>query len=244
MASTALDAGVVLAAAGDGKRYGARKQFLELAGKPIIHYSLDVFAEIGEVAEIVLVLPPDDLTEGRELLAKWREGRRQASLAGSRRGRGLCLEVVGGGPRRQDSVLAGIEAFTSGVEVALVHDVARPLVAVDDVRKVLEAARARGAAVVGNPCHDSVKRVRGELIVEELPRDEVWTVQTPQAARVSFLRDAYRSASDREWTDEASALRHLGVAVMVVEGSRENIKITRPGDEAMAEMILRSRGKG
>ena len=111
---------------------------------------------------------------------------------------------------------------------------------------VIDAIRRHGAAAIGTPAQDSMKRVRDGTIVDEIPRDEVWTVQTPQGARLEDLIAAYSKDPLIDWTDEASALRAMGMAVAVVEGSRENLKITRPGDEAMAERIIegrRSRGR-
>ena len=110
-----------------------------------------------------------------------------------------------------------------------------------DARRVLDAVKARGAAAIGTPSHDSVKRARDGVIVEDLPREEVWTVQTPQGARLDVLEAAYVKGAATDWTDEASALRAAGVPVAIVEGSRENMKITRRGDEAVAEAILLAR---
>ena len=226
----------MLAAAGGGTRFGGPKQFLTLAGQPLLHGSLGIFAAVEEIAQVVVVAPATDLERTRELVETW------SSAGGdSRRRARLVVEVVEGGARRQDSVLAGLETLSSRVEWVLVHDAARPLVRVGDVRRVLEAVRTHGAAVLGTPCVDSIKRVQDGQIVEELPRDEVWTVQTPQGARLELLRAAYKQFPDDSWTDEASALRRLGVAVELVEGPRENLKITRPGDEALAEFLLRSR---
>jgi 2-C-methyl-D-erythritol 4-phosphate cytidylyltransferase len=234
MSAPRRDFGVVLAAAGSGSRFGARKQLLELAGRPVIHYSLDAFAACDAVAEIVVVAGGADLDALRELLAAWR-GERPAA------GGTIGLQLIEGGARRQDSVRRGLAALPAAVEYVLVHDAARPLLRPADVESMVEATRRHGAAVLGTPCHDSVKRVRGGEIVDELPRAEVWTVQTPQAGRVLDLGAAYERAGEQEMTDEASALRALGIRVALVEGSRDNIKITRPGDEVLAEALLRAR---
>jgi len=226
------DVGVVLAAAGSGTRFGTRKQYLEIGGRPLIHASLDVFAQVKAVVEAVVVCPPSDRQVVTDLVAEWSFPARPKALP---------VRVVGGGERRQDSVLRGIEACGEAIVWVLVHDVARPLVEVEHVDEVVRAMRSHGAAVLGIPCHDSVKRVREGRIVEELPREEVWTVQTPQGGRCDVLREAYSASSAQDWTDEASALRHRGVTVALVEGSPDNIKITRPGDEARAARILAAR---
>ena len=233
------DFGVVLAAAGAGRRFGARKQLLELLGRPLVHYSLDAFAAVEDVRAIVLVMALEDLEAGVELVRRWQDERRRNGVAAAVEPETV---VVAGGIRRQDSVRNGLDALPPAVRYALVHDAARPLIRPEDVRKLIQATREHGAAVIGTPSHDSVKRVKGTRIIAELPRDEVWTVQTPQSAEVSVLREAYDRARDAELTDEASALRAMGVHVALVEGPRENLKITRPGDEALAELILRARG--
>jgi 2-C-methyl-D-erythritol 4-phosphate cytidylyltransferase len=236
-------AGVVLAAAGAGRRFGGRKQFLELAGRPLLHWSLDVFAAVEGVSRVAIAVAPGETGEAEEVVGAWSPGA----------GRGAPrLEVVPGGERRQDSVRLGLESLATpgpgegagAVEHVLVHDAARPLLLVADARRVLAAVREHGAAVIGWPSFDSVKRVQDGTIIAELPRDEVWTVQTPQGARLADLLAAYRQAGARECTDEASALRAIGIRVVLVEGSRENLKITRPGDEALAARILAGRRGG
>ena len=224
------DAGVVIAAAGSGRRFRGRKQFLVLADRPVLHHSLDAFAAVADVAEIVVVVPEEDLSVGEELVNAWKEGRTD-----------LDVRVTAGGPRRQDSVLLGIEALELSRYV-LVHDAARPLLLPSDVEKLLAVIRKTGAAVIGYPSADSLKRVVDDTIVDEIDRGQVWAVQTPQGAEIERLRRAYAEVGeDREWTDEASLLRAAGVQVTPVEGSRGNMKITSPGDEREAEAILRAR---
>jgi 2-C-methyl-D-erythritol 4-phosphate cytidylyltransferase len=227
------DSGVVIAAAGVGRRFGGAKQFLSLAGRPVLHYSLDAFASLDDVVRIAVVAGSGEVEEARALVAKW-----EASRAA---GRKPSIVVVPGGTRRQDSVLEGLRALEGSVTFVLVHDAARPLIQAGDARRVLDAVKARGAAAVGTPSHDSVKRARDGVIIEDLPREEVWTVQTPQGARLDVLEAAYVKGAATDWTDEASALRAAGVPVAIVEGSRENLKITRPGDEKLAEAILLAR---
>ena len=229
------DFGAVIAAAGSGSRFGGRKQFLQLAGRPILCYSLDTFADVPDVCQLVVVSSREDQEEARRVVAEWR------SLRAGKGERRVPVAIVEGGARRQDSVRKGLDALDPSTRYVLVHDAARPLILNDDVLRVVAAAREHGAAALGTPCHDSVKRVKGSVIVEELPRGDVWTVQTPQAALVEALRQAYDAGVGTELTDEASALRACSVPVAVVEGSRENIKITRPGDERLAARILEAR---
>jgi 2-C-methyl-D-erythritol 4-phosphate cytidylyltransferase len=223
------DTGVVIAAAGMGVRFGDRKQFLVLADRPLLHYSLDAFAAVADIAEIVVVLCAEDLAAGEEVVRSW----------GVRRD--PPVRVTTGGARRQDSVRHGIDALESSRYV-LVHDAARPLVLASDIENVLAEVRRSGAAVIGFESPDSLKWVVDGGIVEEIDRRRVWSVQTPQGAEIELLRRAYAAVGDTEWTDEASLLRAAGVRVTPVPGSRGNIKITRPGDELLVEAILRGRG--
>lgn len=228
------DTGVVIAAAGSGSRFGRRKQFLSLGGRPILHCSLDAFAAVRDVAELIVVCPAVALDRAQRIVDRWREGDPR------RRVEGPTIRVIAGGPRRQDSVFLGLEALQASRYV-LVHDAARPLVRPGDVESLLDAVRETGAAAIGTPCSDSLKHVEDGLIQGEVDRTRIWAVQTPQGAEIERLRRAYAAVGARaEWTDEASLLRAAGVAVTPVEGWRGNMKVTTPGDQLLAEGILRA----
>lgn len=227
------DVGVVIAAGGSGIRIGKEKQFLILAGRPVLQRCLDVFASLDDVAEVVVVCPADKCREGERVVGAWRSERQDFSV-----------RVVEGGRRRQDSVRRGLEALTASRYV-LVHDAARPLVLPSDVESLVAKIRETGAAAIGTRCSDSLKRVVDGVISAEIDRDGVWAVQTPQGAEIDRLRAAYAKADNEvEWTDEASLLRAAGVPVSLVKGSSGNMKITDPGDEVLVETILRGREAG
>lgn len=231
--------GVVLPAAGSGTRFGARKQFLPLGGKPLLLHAVETFASVEATRAVVVVAPRDDLVELERLLEAV-EPRP-----------GLRLLVVEGGARRQDSVLAGLRALPEDCEQALVHDAARPLLRTRDV-ELLVAELVRGRAVVlGHPSTDSVQRAResgaagseSPVVAETLPREEVWLVQTPQGARRDTLIRAIETAGEQGFTgtDEASFLLRAGEEVHLVEGPRDNLKVTFPGDLELAEFLLSRR---
>ena len=226
------DTGIILAAGGMGRRFGGLKQFLTLADRPIIEYSLDAIAVLDDVAEVVVVLPASHLKEGQRVIDGWRARRRSCDLE---------FTLAEGGLRRQDSVLRGLESLTTSPRYALIHDAARPLITSAEIAAVLSACRTSGSAVLATACSDSLKRVVDGVIVEEVPRDGLWAVQTPQGAETRILLDAFTRHGDADWTDDVSMLRAAGAASVAVEGSRENIKITSPGDQRLAEAILRSR---
>ncbi|MBN1441829.1 MAG: 2-C-methyl-D-erythritol 4-phosphate cytidylyltransferase [Planctomycetes bacterium] len=226
--------GAILPAAGTGKRFGARKQFLDLAGRPMLHFSLDCLTSLEGVVEIVVACPPDGVETTLRLADEWRA----RSGAADR----LRLGVVEGGARRQDSVRRGLEALGPQVRWVLVHDAARPLVRREDVAELMEAVCACGAAVLGHPVTDSVKEEAGGVIRRGLDRDHIWQVQTPQAAARHLLERAYRELpAESAFTDEVSLLEGIGIHPRLVLGSRDNIKVTLPGDLELAEFLLRRR---
>lgn len=240
------DTGVILAAAGAGRRcqtetYGTRKQFLELRGRPLVHWCLDALGALKEVSRIVVVLPQSHLELGRVLLESWRKARADRGMPAHGGSHALDLTAIAGGRFRQDSVLEGLRFLRGSVRYALVHDAARPLVTTEEASRVLDSIRQHGAAVLGTPLTDSVKRVRDGLIAETLDRATIWTVQTPQGAILEELLSAYEKKGATEYTDEAAALKASGFNVAVVKGSTENLKITHEEDIARVEQLLSCR---
>lgn len=222
-----MQALAILVAAGRGERMGAArpKAFLSLTGQPLLLRAALAFERSASVDAIVAVVPPEEIEAAREILAPLRKLR----------------AVVGGGERRQDSVLAGLKQAPEGFEgVVLVHDAARPLVEVALVDAVAQAAREEGAALPVLGLVDTVKRVREGRVMETLDRAELGAAQTPQGFRFSLLVRAYEEAfRDRvTLTDEAMAVERLGARVVAVAGSARNRKITTPEDLAWAENLL------
>lgn len=222
-----MQALAILVAAGRGERMGAArpKAFLSLTGQPLLLRAALAFERSASVDAIVAVVPPEEIDAAREVLAPLRKLR----------------AVVGGGERRQDSVLAGLKQAPEGFEgVVLVHDAARPLVEAALVDAVAQAAREEGAALPVLGLVDTVKRVREGRVMETLDRAELGAAQTPQGFRFSLLVRAYEEAfRDRvTLTDEAMAVERLGARVVAVAGSARNRKITTPEDLAWAENLL------
>jgi 2-C-methyl-D-erythritol 4-phosphate cytidylyltransferase len=152
--------------------------------------------------------------------------------------------AIPGGAERQDSVAEGLRALPASVQWVAVHDAARCLVSPRDVARVIDAARAGGAALLAVPASDTIKRVRDGRVVETPPRAECWAAQTPQVFRAELLREAIAKAraDGIVGTDDAQLVERLGVPVRVVEGSRSNLKITRPEDLLLAERLLAEDG--
>lgn len=219
----------IVLAAGSGRRMGTEvpKQFLELAGRPVLAWALDAFERASRVDRVVLVAPPDMVDDCRA-----RFGPAFAKV----------MAVVPGGATRQASVGCGLRAVGEDVVVIAVHDGARAFVTPEDIDAVIAAAQMHGAAVLGTPVTDTVKRVDGERVVETLDRVALRCVQTPQAFRAAVIRRAHAAAGDFVGTDDTALVERIGEPVVVVSGRMDNVKVTVPGDLALGLSILERRG--
>jgi len=205
---------VIVVAAGSGSRFGRPKQYEELAGRPVLDWSVAAAhaAAGGPGDGVVVVVPPERAGES-------------ASGADT---------VVGGGDTRSTSVRAGLAAVPGDADVIVVHDGARPLAGAELFARVVGAVRdGADAAVPAVDVTDTLRHRSGRAV----DRNGLVAVQTPQAFRAAALRRAHDS--EPEATDDASLVEAAGGKVVVVEGSPANLKITRPVDLAIAEALLR-----
>jgi 2-C-methyl-D-erythritol 4-phosphate cytidylyltransferase len=210
------------------------KQFLTLGGLPLLVHSLRVLEASDAVSAIVLAVPKSEMEYCRREIV-------------SAHGFKKVQAVVEGGEERQDSVGRGLAAVGAEADIVLVHDAVRPFPTANMVARVVAAAAKHGAAIVAIPMRDTVKRAGADgLIVETVDRKPLWLAQTPQAARRALLQEAHRKAQAEGFrgTDEAQLIERLGHRVALVDGSTENIKITRPEDLMIGEAILAGRQKG
>jgi 2-C-methyl-D-erythritol 4-phosphate cytidylyltransferase len=220
------EVGAVIVAAGRSERMGGvDKLFAPLAGRPLLSHTLLAFEDAPCVDRIAVVASERNIAAVRELVAESRFARVRA--------------IVPGGARRRDSVRAGIEAL-AGVELVVVHDGARPLVAAGLVTRVVEAARASGAAICGIPARDTVKEVDQGEVIRTLDRGRLWLAQTPQAFRLELLLEAHR-AFEGDATDDAAMVEALDHPVRVVQGDPHNVKVTTPEDLRLLEALIRLR---
>jgi len=227
-------------AAGRGLRMGGSvpKQFLAIGGLPLVVHSLRVLQAAPSIDTIVLAVPPADIAYCQSDIVK-------------AHGFSKVTQVIAGGPERQDSVRLALAAVGNDAEIVLIHDAVRPFLTVQMVEDVVKAARETGAAIIALPMRDTVKQVRADHVIERtVDRKPLWLAQTPQAFRRDWLQEAHRKAhaDGVVATDDAYLLEWMGRPVTVVEGSGENIKVTRPEDMVIGEAILASRhvtaGKG
>jgi len=222
----------LILAAGKGVRLGTTKgkAFLPLAGKPLLAWTLSVFASFPNIHQIIIVVPPGRKeTCWKEVLSPY--GFEQARM-------------VVGGAERQDSLQNGFAEIDEPCNLVIIHDGVRPFLDHEILRKSLEAAEKYGASVVAVPVKDTIKigDERG-MVHMTLDRSRLWSVQTPQTYKYDILRLALAEAKTMNvhGTDDASLVERIGKPVKIVAGSYENIKITTPEDMLLGEMLVQRR---
>ena len=217
---------ILIVAGGRGTRMGGPqpKQFLELAGRPVLMHTLEAFDRWDASARLIVVLPEDQIDTWKRLCEAHVFGR--------------IHRVVAGGETRFHSVRNGLGAVASDGLIA-VHDGVRPLVAPSVIAACFAAAADGGAAVPVVPVVESVREVDADGGSRPVDRTRLRVVQTPQVFRADVLRAAYCLPYDPRFTDDASVVEASGVAVRLVPGNRENIKLTTPMDLLLAEQLMR-----
>lgn len=217
---------ILIVAGGRGTRMGGPqpKQFLELAGRPVLMHTLEAFDRWDASARLIVVLPEDQINTWKRLCEAHVFGRTH--------------HVVAGGETRFHSVRNGLGAVASNGLIA-VHDGVRPLVAPSVIAACFAAAADGGAAVPVVPVVESVREVDADGGSRPVDRTRLRVVQTPQVFRADVLRAAYCLPYDPRFTDDASVVEASGVAVRLVPGNRENIKLTTPMDLLLAEQLMR-----
>ena len=228
---------------GAGGGVSTPKQFLAIAGVPMLVHCLRAFLAVERVEAIYIAVRRSEMERVRAQVAEFGMGD-----AGASRGK---VRVVEGGDQRQQSVSNALalliaENGCDDDDVVLVHDAARPLIDVDAIERTIDAVVEHGAAIVGLPAVDTIKQVErtahGAIVTATIPRERIVQAQTPQGARCGLLRRAFAEAAADGFagTDEASLLERAGIVVAVVAGSAKNFKITQPGDLELAEFYLKT----
>ena len=229
---------VILPAAGIGTRMAtgpdkpaAPKQFLTLAGVPILIHSLRAFSSVPRVERIVVAVRATEIDRVTALIAEY-------SLQHE-------VQVLEGGENRQSSVANALASLPAAPDdIILVHDAVRPLIDPATIDRTIDSIATHGAAIVGTPAVDTIKQVErtahGAIITSTIPRERVVQAQTPQGARFHLLQRAFAAAEADSYsaTDEASLLERANIEVHVVPGSARNFKITQPGDLELAAFYL------
>jgi 2-C-methyl-D-erythritol 4-phosphate cytidylyltransferase/2-C-methyl-D-erythritol 2,4-cyclodiphosphate synthase len=210
----------VIVAAGEGKRFGGNKVFVEVFGKYLVEYSLDVFENHPDISEIILVLNKKDLAKGNDLKDRYRK----------------LTSIVEGGKERSESVQNGVKEAKG--EFVLIHDAARPNVSKEIVDNVINGLKDYDAVVPGIPLRDTAGYFESGLFSGKVERSNLYLIQTPQGFKRSILLKGFEKA-EKSYTDESTMIYDvLGVPAKVVEGSVENFKITYPDDLDLFRKLL------
>ena len=218
----------IIVAGGSGTRFGAElpKQFLNLKGLPILMRTIQAFGENSDGSfDVIVTLPVGQIDLWHDLCSEY--------------GFAVPHRIVPGGETRWHSVKNALDGIgdIAGVDVIAVHDGVRPLASVALIGRVLNAARRDGAAIPVVMLNDSVRQLSGDDS-HALDRSSLRAVQTPQAFDARLLLEAYGQPYDPTFTDDASVVERYGHKVTLVEGESSNIKITRPMDLALAEILM------
>lgn len=221
----------ILLAGGSGRRLAQETQdktLLTIGGKPVIRYSLEAFSR-SEYVETVVIVFRD-------------EAQRQAIAETVPDGLASSLLWAKGGKERQDSVWAGLQTVPRQTEVVLIHDGARPMIASQAIDRVALAARDGQVACVARPVTDTIKKATytdNGYVLNTLNRDELWTMETPQAFRYSLIYDAYAKiiSSSQKITDDLAATESQSIPATFIENPIPNPKLTNPEDIAYLEFL-------
>lgn len=227
----------ILPAAGLGTRMAAghsgapAKQFLMLAGLPLLIHSLRAFASVGRINSVHIGVRANEVDNANKLIADF--------------GLAARVNIFIGGDTRQETVSRGLASLPCAEDdIVLVHDAVRPLIDVSTIERTIDSVIQHGAAIVALPAIDTIKQVErtahGAIISSTIPRERIVQAQTPQGFRCGLLRRAFAEAAADGFTgtDEASVVERAGAQVAVVMGSPRNFKVTQPGDLELAEFYL------
>ena len=230
-------ADAIIVSAGRGYRLGHRlkeaskKQFLPLAGKPILVHTLAKFETSPLIRSIVLVVGEEDLEYClKEIVEKYQCQK--------------ITQIIPGGKERQDSVRNGLKALASDTEIVVIHDGVRPFVTREMIEESVRGAKRLRAVVFAMPVKETIKMATPDgIVLKTLERESLWQIQTPQAFQAEIIREAYRRATEDGFvgTDDASLVERLGSHVHILPGSYTNIKITTQEDLLWARLFLREK---
>ena len=217
--------GAVIVAAGNASRMGGiDKVMAQLKGEPMIARTVRTFQNCDCISEIVIVTREDLILP----------------ISGLTREMPKVKAVVCGGSSRQESVHLGLNALSKDVQLAAIHDGARPLITMEVIDRTVRAAHTHSAAAPAIPVKDTIKVVQGRVVVNTPDRASLFAVQTPQVFDFDLLRGALKHAEETgaQVTDDCSAVELLGMKIKIVDGDERNLKVTTPMDLKIAEMLL------
>ena len=216
---------IVVAAGSSQRMQGTDKVFSLLLGKPVLAHSIQTFLSCEEIDRLVVVLQPERIDLGIDMVKKY--------------GWELRVRIIAGGERRQDSVCNGLKALGDS-SIVLIHDGARPCIETSLIRESIQAVQETGAATAAIPVSNTIKKTNAsDIVTETLDRSQLWSIQTPQVFHTDLL--AAHSTIKQDVTDDAAMVELMGTKVKVFMGAHSNIKITHPTDLLIAQEFLKGR---
>jgi 2-C-methyl-D-erythritol 4-phosphate cytidylyltransferase len=225
----------IIPAGGAGRRMGAdtAKQYLLLDGTPILIHTLKIFQDAPLIDDVFLVVPADDIPYVQKKV--WEEY-----------GLLKVRTILPGGEERQDSVKNGLNAVQDDHDIVIIHDAVRCFISEEMICAAIIGASKYEAVVVGIPIQDTVKKVNPDGRVDKtIARDNLWLTQTPQAFQTDIIKKAYEAAYNDQFygTDDAQLVERLGIPVMMLQGSNDNIKITTKEDMARGSNLIKKQDR-
>jgi 2-C-methyl-D-erythritol 4-phosphate cytidylyltransferase len=224
----------MICAAGSGSRFGGKrkKAFVDVAGRAVFLRSVELFANRDDVKQILLGIPADE----EELVGvKWGPNLKFFNV-----------KIFIGGEERFDTVQKGLDLVNDDIDIVAVHDACRCCVTEEIIESCIATAIKTGAAIPACPVTATIKDVKDNIIIKTVDREGLFEAQTPQVFKASLLKKAYDNLKNLDKStisDDSQLIEALGEKVSIVETDSSNIKITRHGDIAIAEAILKSRPK-
>ena len=216
----------IILAAGSGSRFGEKKQFKELNGKPIWFYSLNTFIQSESVDELILVIPNDSL-----------ETLKQSQVFTSLN-KTNNIKLVSGGESRKDSVFNGLKVVKKAIDIVCIHDAARPFIKASYIKHSVEACSEFDGAIIAIPSVDTVKKVDKQIIKNTIDRESLWMAQTPQTFKKDKLLYAIKNSSHLNITDESMLMEEANFKIKLIEGDQSNFKITNEIDWEFAKVMV------
>ena len=215
----------IIPAAGQGKRFGKKKQLILINNRPLLFYTLIPFIKCDLINEIIIALPHEDIDFVNKYLIELNYEKK--------------INLIKGGQERQYSVLNAISQTNKNNDIICIHDAVRPFISLEILEKTIESCILNGAAIVAVPSVDTLKKIKKSYVVKTVSRETIWKAQTPQIFKRSILERSLSIAikSNMNETDESSIVEKAGYKVSIVEGSPLNIKITSEEDWMIANAI-------
>ncbi|MBT3168432.1 MAG: 2-C-methyl-D-erythritol 4-phosphate cytidylyltransferase [Candidatus Cloacimonetes bacterium] len=212
----------IITAGGNGSRLQnkTKKQFLEISGKPLIFWTIEVFVNHPEIDEIIVSLPPDEQKWQKKILAEFPK-----------------ITFVEGGKERQDSVFNALKKCPVDTDFVLIHDGVRPFVSAKEISQLLIKVTTEKAVIPISKIKNTVKQIERGKIVKTVSRENLVNALTPQVFDFNLIFDCHKKAKNN-FTDDAAILEHFDYSVAVLECSSKNFKITEPFDLEIAKYIL------